>query len=158
MPSFCRKTSMSIKFLVLGGDSGFLGGGGSDDFIFMGAGIFLNRDNTSSDDYRSVRVPHTNTNTHAHTHTQSTCAPAICPNTQQSPRTGTRMHWQVPARYMDSSSLALSLARMPAVPAPCAPQTLQAHRLAPPALWHQVHSHHIQEALNVHLANVHFDF
>ena len=35
MPSFCRKTSMSIKFLVLGG------GGESADFIFMGAGIFL---------------------------------------------------------------------------------------------------------------------
>ena len=35
--SFCRKTSMSIKFLVLGG--GILG-----YFTFMGAGIFLRRD------------------------------------------------------------------------------------------------------------------
>ena len=35
---------MSIKFLVLGGGGGILGfgGGGSADFIFMGAGIFLN--------------------------------------------------------------------------------------------------------------------
>ena len=42
MPSFCRKTSMSIKFLVLGGGGILgLGGGGSADFIFMGAGIFL---------------------------------------------------------------------------------------------------------------------
>ena len=43
MPSFCRKTSMSIKFLVFGGGGNFgffLGGGGSADFIFMGAGIF----------------------------------------------------------------------------------------------------------------------
>ena len=34
---------MSIKFLVSGGGGyfGFLGGGGSADFIFMGAGIFL---------------------------------------------------------------------------------------------------------------------
>ena len=41
LPSFCRKTSMSIKFLVLGG-GGILGlGGGSADFIFLGAGIFL---------------------------------------------------------------------------------------------------------------------
>ena len=31
---------MSIKFLVLGGILGF-GGGGSADFIFMGARIFL---------------------------------------------------------------------------------------------------------------------
>ena len=31
---------MSIKFLVLGGVFR-LGGGGSADFIFMGAGIFL---------------------------------------------------------------------------------------------------------------------
>ena len=31
---------MSIKFLVLGGGFGF-GGGGSADFIFMGARIFL---------------------------------------------------------------------------------------------------------------------
>ena len=35
---------MSIKFLVLGGGGilGFLGGEGSADFIFMGAGTFLN--------------------------------------------------------------------------------------------------------------------
>ena len=34
---------MSIKFLVLGGGYfGFWGGGGSADFIFMGARIFLN--------------------------------------------------------------------------------------------------------------------
>ena len=34
---------MSIKFLVLGGGYfGLGGGGGSADFIFMGAGIFLN--------------------------------------------------------------------------------------------------------------------
>ena len=36
---------MSIKFLVLGGGGVFwvfLGGGGSADFIFMGARIFLN--------------------------------------------------------------------------------------------------------------------
>ena len=35
---------MSIKFLVLGGEGGMLGfgGGGSADFIFMGARIFLN--------------------------------------------------------------------------------------------------------------------
>ena len=34
---------MSIKFLVLGGGGGILGfgGGGSADFISMGAGIFL---------------------------------------------------------------------------------------------------------------------
>ena len=45
MPSFCRKTSMSIKFLVLGGGGGvgFGEGGGSANFIFMGAGSFLNR-------------------------------------------------------------------------------------------------------------------
>ena len=38
---FCRKTSMSIKFLVLRG--GYLGllRGGSANFIFMGAGVFL---------------------------------------------------------------------------------------------------------------------
>ena len=40
MRSFCRKTSMSIKFLVLGGGI-LVWGGGSADFIFMGAGIFL---------------------------------------------------------------------------------------------------------------------
>ena len=34
---------MSIKFLILGGGMyfGFFWGGGSADFIFMGAGIFL---------------------------------------------------------------------------------------------------------------------
>ena len=32
---------MSIKFLVLGGGILGLGGGGSADFIFMGARIFL---------------------------------------------------------------------------------------------------------------------
>ena len=44
MRSFCRKTSMSIKFLVLGGRVFWvLGGVGSADFIFMGAGIFLTK-------------------------------------------------------------------------------------------------------------------
>ena len=40
---FCKKTALSIKFLVLGGGGGILGflGGGSADLIFMGAGIFL---------------------------------------------------------------------------------------------------------------------
>ena len=37
-PSFCRKTSMSIKFLVLGGDFGF--GGGECRFYFYGRGDF----------------------------------------------------------------------------------------------------------------------
>ena len=43
--SFCRKTSISIKFLVLGGGVFWVlgGGGGSADFIFMGAGIFLRK-------------------------------------------------------------------------------------------------------------------
>ena len=42
MRPFCRKKPMSVKFLVLGGgDFGFGGGGGSADFIFMGARIFL---------------------------------------------------------------------------------------------------------------------
>ena len=43
LPSFCSKTSMPIKFLVfgVGGILGFGGGGGSADFIFMGARIFL---------------------------------------------------------------------------------------------------------------------
>ena len=42
MRSFCRKKTMSIKFLVLGGGVFcVLGGGGSADFIFMGARIFL---------------------------------------------------------------------------------------------------------------------
>ena len=44
MRPFCRKTSMSIKFLVLGGGEFWVlrgGGGGSADFIFMGARIFL---------------------------------------------------------------------------------------------------------------------
>ena len=37
---------MSIKFLVLGGGYfGFGGGGGSADFIFMGARIFLTNSN-----------------------------------------------------------------------------------------------------------------
>ena len=42
MPSFCRKTCVR-KILVLrgGGILGLGGGGGSADFIFMGAGIFL---------------------------------------------------------------------------------------------------------------------
>ena len=41
---FLQEKPMSIKFLVLGGGgiSGFGGGGGSADFIFMGARIFLN--------------------------------------------------------------------------------------------------------------------
>ena len=39
--SFCWKTPMPIKFLLLGGSWGFLeGGGGSANFIFMGAGNF----------------------------------------------------------------------------------------------------------------------
>ena len=38
MRSFCRKNPWSIKFLLLGGR---FGGGGSADFIFMGARIFL---------------------------------------------------------------------------------------------------------------------
>ena len=43
--SFCRNTSMPIKFLVLGGGGGDFGfwGGGSVDFIFVGARIFLNQ-------------------------------------------------------------------------------------------------------------------
>ena len=41
--SFCWKTPMPIKFLVLWGGHGFFGrGGGSADFIFMGVGIFPN--------------------------------------------------------------------------------------------------------------------
>ena len=40
---FLQEKPMSIKFLVLGGGvSWVLGGGGSADFIFMGARIFLN--------------------------------------------------------------------------------------------------------------------
>ena len=39
--SVLQKKTMSIKFLVLGGGFGFWGGGGSADFIFMGAQIFL---------------------------------------------------------------------------------------------------------------------
>ena len=42
--SFCRRTSMSIKFLVFGGGGYFVfffGGGGSANYIFMGARIFL---------------------------------------------------------------------------------------------------------------------
>ena len=42
MRSFCRKNPMSIKFLVLGGGILGFGGGGSADFIFMGARNFLN--------------------------------------------------------------------------------------------------------------------
>ena len=40
--SFCRNTSMPINFLLLGGRVYWVlgGGGGSADFIFMGAGIF----------------------------------------------------------------------------------------------------------------------
>ena len=39
---FLQEKTMSIKFLVLGFFLGFfLGGGGSADFIFMGARIFL---------------------------------------------------------------------------------------------------------------------
>ena len=42
---FLQENLMSIKFLVLGGGGGILGWGrgGSADFIFMGAGIFLKR-------------------------------------------------------------------------------------------------------------------
>ena len=45
---------MSIKFLVLGGGGyfGFWGGGGSADFIFMGAGIFLRQVSHSVDGHR----------------------------------------------------------------------------------------------------------
>ena len=32
---------MPMKFLVLGGNWGFWGGGGSADIVFMGARIFL---------------------------------------------------------------------------------------------------------------------
>ena len=40
--SVLQEKTMSIKFLVLGGGYfGFEGRGGSADFIFMGAGIFL---------------------------------------------------------------------------------------------------------------------
>ena len=41
--SVLQEKPMSIKFLVLGGGGylGFGGGGGSADFIFMGARIFL---------------------------------------------------------------------------------------------------------------------
>ena len=39
---FLQEKPVSIKFLVLGGGGIFgFGGGGSADFIFMGAGIFL---------------------------------------------------------------------------------------------------------------------
>ena len=39
---FLQERAMSIKFLVLGGGYfGFFWGGGSADFIFMGAWIFL---------------------------------------------------------------------------------------------------------------------
>ena len=38
---FLQEKPMSIKFLVLGGGTWGLGGGGCADFIFMGAGIFL---------------------------------------------------------------------------------------------------------------------
>ena len=38
---FLQEKTMSIKFLVLGGRGYFGFGGGSADFIFMGAGIFL---------------------------------------------------------------------------------------------------------------------
>ena len=44
MPSFCRKTSMSIKFLVSGGggEFGFFGGGGGEvPILFYGCGDFL---------------------------------------------------------------------------------------------------------------------
>ena len=43
MRSFCRKKRMSIGFLGFRGGGGILvlGGGGSADFIFMGARIFL---------------------------------------------------------------------------------------------------------------------
>ena len=40
---FLQEKPMSIKFLVLGGGGWFLGGGGSADFIFMGARIFVRR-------------------------------------------------------------------------------------------------------------------
>ena len=45
---------MSIKFLVLGGgDFGFWGGGGSADFIFMGARIFLKISSFDTDSPRA---------------------------------------------------------------------------------------------------------
>ena len=37
-----QEKPMSIKFLLLGGGDFGFGGGGSADFIFMGARIFLN--------------------------------------------------------------------------------------------------------------------
>ena len=43
---FLQEKPMSIKILVWGGDFGFGGGGGSADFIFMGARIFLRRRET----------------------------------------------------------------------------------------------------------------
>ena len=39
---FLQEKPMSIKFLVLGGGVFGFGGGGSPDYIFMGARIFLN--------------------------------------------------------------------------------------------------------------------
>ena len=46
---FLQEKAMSIKFLVLGGVYfGFGGGGGSADFIFMGARIFLNKCSANS--------------------------------------------------------------------------------------------------------------
>ena len=39
---FLQEKPMSIKFLVLGGGYFGFGGGGSADFIFMGARIFRN--------------------------------------------------------------------------------------------------------------------
>ena len=44
MRSFCRKTCVhKIPRFRRGGYFGFGGGGGSADFIFMGAGIFLSK-------------------------------------------------------------------------------------------------------------------
>ena len=42
MRPFCRKTCVHKIPRFGGGYFGFLGGGGSADFIFMGARIFLN--------------------------------------------------------------------------------------------------------------------
>ena len=41
MRSFCRKTSMSIKFLVLGGEFWVLGGGGESADLFLWARGFF---------------------------------------------------------------------------------------------------------------------
>ena len=44
MPSFCRETYVHKIPRFRGGGILGLGGGGSADFIFMGAGIFLTKE------------------------------------------------------------------------------------------------------------------